>query len=129
MRIPLAITPLAIIPLAAIFPLLYSPCSTYLAPSSCDRNRPPPSQVACKLTPFAPPFTHLTHPSQIPRTPTCPAPNNDDLGNIPTLAIRNKEDAGAMTSQFQTRSPEPGDAGAMTVNIRQGRWNQEMVEQ
>jgi hypothetical protein len=46
--------------------------STYLAPSSCDRNRPPPSQVACKLTPFAPPFTQLTHPLQIPRTPTAP---------------------------------------------------------
>ncbi len=44
--------------------------STNLAPSSCDRNRPPPSQVACKLTPFAPPFTHLSHPFQIPRTPT-----------------------------------------------------------
>ncbi len=60
-------------------PLLLSPCtplcspfvfpSTYLAPSSCDRNRPPPSQVAGKLTPFAPPFTQLTHPPQIPRTP------------------------------------------------------------
>ena len=56
-------------------PLAGSPCSpfvspsTYLAPSSCDRNRPPQSQVACKLTPFAPPFTQLTHPSQIPRTP------------------------------------------------------------
>ncbi len=46
--------------------------STYLAPSSCDRNRPPPSQVACKLTPLAPPFTQLTHPSQIPRTPAAP---------------------------------------------------------
>jgi hypothetical protein len=46
--------------------------STYLAPSSCDRNRPPPSQVACKLTPFAPPFAQLTHPSQIPRTPPAP---------------------------------------------------------
>ncbi len=46
--------------------------STYLAPSSCDRNRPRPSQVACKLTPFAPPFTQLTHPSQIPRTPPAP---------------------------------------------------------
>jgi hypothetical protein len=45
---------------------------TYLAPSSCDRNRPPPSQVACKLTPFAPPFTHLSHPLQIPGTPTAP---------------------------------------------------------
>jgi hypothetical protein len=45
---------------------------TYLAPSSCDRNRPPPSQVACKLTPFAPPFNQLSHPFQIPRTPTAP---------------------------------------------------------
>jgi hypothetical protein len=67
----------------AHFPLLPSPFagfpllpfvfpSTYLAPSSCDRNLPPPSQVACKLTPFAPPFTQLTHPPQIPRTPPAP---------------------------------------------------------
>ncbi len=65
----------------AHFPLLYYPllaplCSpfvslpTYLAPSSCDRNRPPQSQVACKLTPFAPPFTQPTPSLQIPRTPT-----------------------------------------------------------
>ncbi len=69
------------IPLCPPFPLLVplcSPCipfvspSTYLAPSSCDRNRPPPSQVACKLTPFAPPFTQLSHPFQIPTTPTAP---------------------------------------------------------
>jgi hypothetical protein len=57
-------------------PLLVPLCSpfvspsTYLAPSSCDRNRPPPSQIACKLTPFATPFTQLSHPFQIPRTPT-----------------------------------------------------------
>ncbi len=44
--------------------------STYLAPSSCDRNRPPRSQVACKLTPFAPPFTQPTPSLQTPRTPT-----------------------------------------------------------
>ena len=50
----------------------FVPPFTYLAPSSCDRNRPPPSQVACKLTPFAPPFTQLTHPPQIPRTPPAP---------------------------------------------------------
>ncbi len=43
---------------------------TYLAPSSCDRNRPPRSQVACKLTPFAPPFTLPTPTLQIPRIPT-----------------------------------------------------------
>jgi hypothetical protein len=35
----------------AHFPLLYSPF-TYLAPSSCDTNRPPKSRVARKLTPF-----------------------------------------------------------------------------
>ncbi len=82
-----------------VFPLAFpTPCyfplhpfafpSTYLAPSSCDRNRPPPSQVACKLTPFAP-----LHPIDPPfpnsQNPTCPAPSNDDLRNIPTLASRN----------------------------------------
>jgi hypothetical protein len=40
-------TPLAVIPLA-------NPFFTYLAPSSCDRNRPLQSQVARKLTPFVP---------------------------------------------------------------------------
>jgi hypothetical protein len=54
--------------LSPSFPLV--PLSTYLAPSSCDRNRPPPSQVACKLTLFAPPFTQLSHPFQLPRIPT-----------------------------------------------------------
>ncbi len=63
-------------PLLPLLPLLIPLClpfvspSTYLAPSSCDRN--PPSQVACKLTLFAPPFTQLPHPFQIPRTPTAP---------------------------------------------------------
>jgi hypothetical protein len=69
------------IPLVSLSPCWFPFCSplflfvspsTYLAPSSCDRNRPPPSQVACKLTPFAPPFTQLSHPLQIPRTPTAP---------------------------------------------------------
>jgi hypothetical protein len=48
------------IPLASIspcwFPLsspLYSPLLTW-NPPSCDRNRPPQSQVACKLTPPVP---------------------------------------------------------------------------
>ncbi len=57
-------------PLAVSLSLPFVPLSTYLAPSSCDRNRPPPSQVACKLTLFAPPFTQLSHPFQLPRTPT-----------------------------------------------------------
>ncbi len=65
---------------------LYSPCSpcklpfaspfvslsTYLAPSRCDRNRPPPSQVACKLTPFAPLHPVDPFPPQLPRTPPAP---------------------------------------------------------
>ncbi len=62
-----------LVPLAdSLTPLAvpFVPSSTYLAPSSCDRNRPPPSQVACKLTLFAPPFTQLSLPSQIPRTQT-----------------------------------------------------------
>jgi hypothetical protein len=66
--------PLAI-PLAPLCTL-----STYLAPSSCDRNRPPPSQVACKLTLFAPPFTQLSHPFQIPRTPTAQRLTTTTLG-------------------------------------------------
>jgi hypothetical protein len=72
LHIYMAHFPLLPSPLAG-FPLLpFVFLSTYLAPSSCDRNRPPPSQVACKLTPFAPPFTQLTHPLQIPRTPPAP---------------------------------------------------------
>jgi hypothetical protein len=63
-------TPLADSPCSPCWLPLY-PISTYLAPSSCDRNRPPPSQVACKLTLFAPPpFAHLSHPFQPPKTPT-----------------------------------------------------------
>ncbi len=44
------------------FPLLI-PSSTYLAPSRCDRNCPPRSQVACKLTPLVP------HCSLVPSLP------------------------------------------------------------
>ncbi len=65
---PLVPLPLLVPPLLPVCTPFVSP-STYLAPSSCDRNRPPQSQVACKLTPFAPPFTQLSHPSQTP-TPT-----------------------------------------------------------
>ncbi len=67
--------------LPLLFPWLpFVPLSTYLAPSSCDRNRPPPSQVACKLTLFAPPFTQLSHPFQFPRTPTAQRPTTTTLG-------------------------------------------------
>jgi hypothetical protein len=74
-RFPLA--PLAV-------PLLppFVPLSTYLAPSSCDRNRPPSSQVACKLTLFAPPFTQLSHPLQLSRTPTTQRLTTTTLGPL-----------------------------------------------
>ncbi len=74
-------------PLAPRAPLapFASHCSlfTYLAPSSCDRNRPPPSQVDCKLTLFAPPFSPIVPPLPFPRDPNCSAPDNDDLGTNP----------------------------------------------
>jgi hypothetical protein len=74
-RIPLLFFPLAGSPLLP----LVSPC-TYLAPSSCDGNRPPQSQVACKLTPFVPPFTQPTPPLQNPRTPTAQRLTKTTLG-------------------------------------------------
>ncbi len=47
------------------FPLLV-PFSTYLAPSSCERNRPPQSQVARKLVPLCPPLPLYTLPTKFP---------------------------------------------------------------
>ncbi len=61
----------------AHFPLLFSPLegfsfaplcvpfvfpSTYLAPSRCDRNCPPQSQVARKLTPLVPHYSLVPSP-------------------------------------------------------------------
>ena len=47
----------------------YIPPSTYLAPSSCDRNRPPQSQVARKLSPLFPIAPLFSPPLQIPNPP------------------------------------------------------------
>ncbi len=88
---------MAQLPLLPLLPLLAPLClpfvslSTYLAPSRCDRNRPPPSQVACKLTPFAPlhPVAPLLPYSRNPASPASPAPTNDDLGNILALGVQN----------------------------------------
>ena len=55
------------------------PISTYLAPSSSDRNRPPQSQVARKLSPLSP-IAPLYPPPQIPNPPGFPEP--------PVLLIR-----------------------------------------
>ena len=60
--------------------LPFVPPFTYLAPSSCDRNRPPSSQVACELTLFAPPFTQLFHPFQLPRAPIAQRLTTTTLG-------------------------------------------------
>jgi hypothetical protein len=65
---------------------------TYLAPSSCDRNRPPSYQVACRLTLFTPPFTQLSHPSQIPRAPIAQRLTTTTLG---LLRSRYAEQLGA----------------------------------
>jgi hypothetical protein len=70
-----------LLPLPSLF-LPFVPLSTYLAPSSCDRNRPPSSQVACKLTLFAPPFTQLFHPFQLPRNPTAQRLTTTTLGPL-----------------------------------------------
>jgi hypothetical protein len=55
-----------LIPLAPLTPLSGPPLLTW-NPPSCDRIRPPRSQVACKLTPPIPPCPQ-TLPLQIPGT-------------------------------------------------------------
>ncbi len=48
--------------------------------------------LAPRCLPHLLPFTQLTHPPPpTPQNPTCPAPNNDDLGNILALGIQNRD--------------------------------------
>ena len=54
---------------------LIIPTSTYLAPSSCDRNRPPQSPVARKLSPLSPIAPLYPSPPQIPSLLGFPGPN------------------------------------------------------
>jgi hypothetical protein len=49
--------------------------STYLAPSSCDRNCPPQSQVARKLSPLSPIAPLYPSPPQTPSLLGFPGPN------------------------------------------------------
>jgi hypothetical protein len=63
---PLLFVPLANSPLSPFAPLS-DPLLLTWNPPSCDRIRPPQSQVACKLTSSDPPFSQ-TLPLQIPRT-------------------------------------------------------------
>ncbi len=69
-------------------PLQVSLCLPFLLtwnPPSCDRIRPPRSQVACKLTPpLSQTFTR-TLPFQIPRTPTAQCLTTTTSGTIRRL--------------------------------------------
>ncbi len=70
------------------FPLLTPFLCTYLAPSSCDRNRPPQSQVARKLTPF------------VPLRPLVPSlPESQPLLGFPGLNVH------SIRATSQTQSP------------------------
>ena len=51
---PLFFSQFPFAPLAVSLLLPFVTLSTYLAPSSCDRSRPPQSQVARKLSPLSP---------------------------------------------------------------------------
>jgi hypothetical protein len=62
-HVPLAKNPLPIL------------VSTYLAPSSCDRNRPPRSQVACKLLPLVPHCSLAPSPPNSQPSSGFPEPN------------------------------------------------------
>ncbi len=105
--LPPSQSPLA--PLAVSLLLPFVPLSTYLAPSSCDRNRPPPSQVACKLTLFAPPFPQLSHPFQLPRTPTTHCLTTTTLGLLRSCYAEH--------SWFGFRSDPPQECQSMKTTF------------
>jgi hypothetical protein len=98
----------------------HSPCynprtPTYLAPSSCDRNRPPRSQVVCKLLPLAPhcflvfsppksqpflgfprPNVHLikTRLNPLPRIPNSYSPGTVGMAVLKSMMSRTTQLAG-----------------------------------
>jgi hypothetical protein len=108
-----------LLPLLTPLCLPFVSLSTYLAPSSCDRNRPPPSQVACKLTPFAP-----LHPVDPPllnsQNPTCPAPNNDDLGNILALGVQNNENRQNLFCRIHIDRKELSEDSVLQIGVSSG---------
>ncbi len=81
-----------LLPLLFLITSLCTPFSTFLAPSSCDRNCPLPSQVACKLTLFAPPFAQSSRPFQLTRTPTAQRLITTTLGLIHSCYAEHKRD-------------------------------------
>jgi hypothetical protein len=85
--LPLLSLPLAASPLSP----LCSPHDPFLLtwnPPSCDRTRPPRSQVACKLTSPDPTLYPNPPPSKFPET-HLPAPCQDDLRDNPASSVRN----------------------------------------
>ncbi len=85
------------IPLAFISPCWFpfaSPWSPFSAllltwnPPSCDRIRPPRSQVACKLTSLDPTLSPNPPPPNS-QNPSYPAPHWDDLRKNPASSVRN----------------------------------------
>jgi hypothetical protein len=70
------------------------PFSTYLAPSRCDRNGPPQSQVARKLIPFVP------HCSLIPSPP-----NSQPFLGFPELNVHSIRRHHKPSSQYTTHYP------------------------
>ncbi len=91
------------IPLAFVSPSSFhlSPFLLTWNPPSCDRIRPPRSQVACKLTPLVP----TLYPNPSPpnsQNPNCPAPYYDDLRNNPASSVRNTNYAQEYILQLKT---------------------------
>ncbi len=71
----MAQSPCFYLPLIVPLFFLFAPFLLTWNPPSCDRNRPPRSQVACKLTP---PFHHLAHvPSHPKSRPPLGFPDSD----------------------------------------------------
>jgi hypothetical protein len=94
-RVPLVFTSPCQFPFPpSLYPLLLT-----WNPPSCDRNRPPRSQVACKLTSLVPPFTQPS-PLQIPRTPTAQRLTKTTSGIIRLLL------SGTLSSEIKVSSSQ-----------------------
>jgi hypothetical protein len=85
----MAHSPCFLSPLADSLLLLFlTPLYLLGNPPSCDRIRPPWSQVACKLTSPSQPFPQSLPPPSS-QNPGYQAPHYDDLKN-PASSVRNK---------------------------------------
>jgi hypothetical protein len=86
-----------------IFP--FDPFLLTWNPPSCDRIRPPRSQVACKLTSSVPTLYPNPPPSKFPN-PNCPAPYYDDLRNNRASSVWNSSELFTITrTEIQKQFP------------------------